>query len=487
MELSLHNKIFGTGSCLSEEQLLKYNSNALSQKEKHRVEKHLLECELCADALEGFTLVPASSATNEVRNNIQRLTSGGKIVSINYWRRILVAASVIGIVFISYFFLFRKNGIVERRMISENIKQEQIHQINTQSSSGKDNTIVPESGLEPARPAAEEPLNKLAETATKNTPGQVGDKITVSKTDKLNASRSQGISEIITNTVVMDEEIAATSDASTDGFAMVHPVEKAKVQQDSDELTAKDNKDNQRSNSAGYAAEMKPASAAEAMGKSGEEESRYRAIGGNVPVEEKKRKESEAASRKSAPAKKAEAPASGVKDIGNYKVIDYNYQLADAEPVLEKNGETKSGSLPAQFENEDKAKEVKAEEQTQVKTVPYEEVLRQAFENIDNGNYAQALEKFNLILHNYPGDLNAVFYSGLVYYNLGNYDKAMLNFNQVTAAGNNHLFDESNWYKALTYQKKNENEKARHLFRTISKKDNFYQKQAVRKLEEMGK
>ncbi len=152
MERHLHNKIFGSTNCLSQEQLLKYNSNALSQKEKHRVEKHLVECELCSDALEGFSDVSSADILNEIRIRVQRITSQQKVVSINYWKRFLVAAILSGIAFVPFYFIFFQNkkseSILAENKMNEIEKSAEIpeekntssenNQVAAEVSSGKD-------------------------------------------------------------------------------------------------------------------------------------------------------------------------------------------------------------------------------------------------------------------------------------------------------------------------------------------------------------
>lgn len=58
--------IFSNKECLSVEDLLAYNEGKLNSLEQHKVEKHLLECELCSDALEGFQLHTNSAIIPEV-------------------------------------------------------------------------------------------------------------------------------------------------------------------------------------------------------------------------------------------------------------------------------------------------------------------------------------------------------------------------------------------------------------------------------------
>ena len=46
-----HNLFSASEHCLSEEQLLLYMQHQLNPFGQHHVEKHLLDCELCSDAL----------------------------------------------------------------------------------------------------------------------------------------------------------------------------------------------------------------------------------------------------------------------------------------------------------------------------------------------------------------------------------------------------------------------------------------------------
>ena len=51
--------IFQEHQCLSEGTIQGYLSNRLSEDERHRVENHLLDCPLCADAVEGYEYLAA--------------------------------------------------------------------------------------------------------------------------------------------------------------------------------------------------------------------------------------------------------------------------------------------------------------------------------------------------------------------------------------------------------------------------------------------
>ena len=48
------NRIFNTSDCLSEQELLDYTNNVLSNIERNKIEQHTINCQLCSEALEGF-------------------------------------------------------------------------------------------------------------------------------------------------------------------------------------------------------------------------------------------------------------------------------------------------------------------------------------------------------------------------------------------------------------------------------------------------
>ncbi len=64
-------RIFQNGECLSLETMRLYQSSKLSSKSMHEVEKHLLECGLCASALEGLS-PKNKAAIDKVSTHIQR-------------------------------------------------------------------------------------------------------------------------------------------------------------------------------------------------------------------------------------------------------------------------------------------------------------------------------------------------------------------------------------------------------------------------------
>ncbi|NOZ47805.1 MAG: hypothetical protein GXO79_13640 [Chlorobi bacterium] len=69
-----NNKIFGKSECISSENLKRYAKNELFDKEKRKVEKHLIDCKMCSDELEGIekfeTIDKLEDAEYSIRNKI---------------------------------------------------------------------------------------------------------------------------------------------------------------------------------------------------------------------------------------------------------------------------------------------------------------------------------------------------------------------------------------------------------------------------------
>lgn len=104
--------IFEHTECVSEEMLMKYISNVLSSAEKHEVEKHLLDCEMCSDAVEGLNKFSdkkkISSITSALNQKIQTRIDAKKEVKViflqQYRTQLAVAASIVLVLGLVWFF-----------------------------------------------------------------------------------------------------------------------------------------------------------------------------------------------------------------------------------------------------------------------------------------------------------------------------------------------------------------------------------------------
>ena len=102
------DKIFSETNCPSREVLLQYLHNELPHTEKHRIERHLIDCEMCSDELEGLKLLEKQKNVSEVIVNINRTidrqTSPVRTRPLYAYRSI--AAAILVLIGISSLFFF---------------------------------------------------------------------------------------------------------------------------------------------------------------------------------------------------------------------------------------------------------------------------------------------------------------------------------------------------------------------------------------------
>lgn len=67
-------------SHLSREQMLNYLQGKLGKAERHEVEKHLVDCDFCNDALEGLKRMEEDSRILTIADELQKLARKRKVV-----------------------------------------------------------------------------------------------------------------------------------------------------------------------------------------------------------------------------------------------------------------------------------------------------------------------------------------------------------------------------------------------------------------------
>lgn len=105
-----------------------------------------------------------------------------------------------------------------------------------------------------------------------------------------------------------------------------------------------------------------------------------------------------------------------------------------------------------------------------------------AFYEYDSGNYEKSLELFSKIYKEEAVDY-ALFYQAMSLMELKQYADAIALFDQFKTADNNAFSPFVKWYKALSYLKLNEKEKAVQLLKELSKEENPQQSKAKELLD----
>lgn len=167
---NLQNHIFSTTTCISKETMLKFINKQLSQKELHEVQKHLIDCDFCSEALEGLKYAKNSSVLFNIDHKI---TARTEQKTVPFARIILVAASVLFIAVGGYYTITNFNDVAQ---LKENELSYQEPKNNTTPTT-----------IETLLPAQEEQLQEQKEAE--------GDKITVIEEDRTEAKAEEKASD----------------------------------------------------------------------------------------------------------------------------------------------------------------------------------------------------------------------------------------------------------------------------------------------------
>jgi TolA-binding protein len=92
-----HHKIFSESECPGHERLLSYFHNQLTEEEHHRIEAHLIDCEMCSDELEGLSRMEHPEELDRLVGEIQSAVDSRvpRIVHMRYRFYALAAAAVL--------------------------------------------------------------------------------------------------------------------------------------------------------------------------------------------------------------------------------------------------------------------------------------------------------------------------------------------------------------------------------------------------------
>ncbi len=114
--------------------------------------------------------------------------------------------------------------------------------------------------------------------------------------------------------------------------------------------------------------------------------------------------------------------------------------------------------------------------------IPYMNYLQKTMDHFSHGSFKHALSRFEEIIKFYPDDINALFYGGLCYFNLGQFEKATAFFEKCREQAFINFFEEATWYLGLSLERNGKMEDAKHVFENIVKDGGFYAMEAKSKL-----
>ena len=104
--------------------------------------------------------------------------------------------------------------------------------------------------------------------------------------------------------------------------------------------------------------------------------------------------------------------------------------------------------------------------------------LRSALELYQSQKYYEAVILFEKALESNPNKMTTQLYSGISYFEIAEYVKAMKSFSKVIEHNDNLYIEQAKWYLGLCYIKMEEKEKAIKQFTEIAKSDSYYRQKA---------
>ncbi len=120
-----------------------------------------------------------------------------------------------------------------------------------------------------------------------------------------------------------------------------------------------------------------------------------------------------------------------------------------------------------------------------IKYIPYKDFLMEGLTMFSKNDYKGALGHLLTIQQQYPDDVNASFYSGLCYYNLGKTRQAISMFDKSIGNSITTFKEESEWYKSLSLLEDGKKSDAKELMKKIESEGGFYAKAAREKIRSM--
>lgn len=457
--------IFEHRGCISEDMLTKYATSQLSPAEKHAVEKHLVDCELCSDALEGLKMIGdpkrLSTVTGELNRKISERSAKRetKIIFLRRYRtQLAVAASVAVILGLVWFFrsaapVKEMDAVSAEKMFADKFE------------------LPPAETAPPPAPVEE--------------PGA----------EEKNADRLSGTSseskQIVSlkkerNTVVQEEAAGvADADAPAPSKQEMHAYTQEGAKTPADQFAKAPAAKKANEPEMGRKEDEKNAVPPAAQVTSGA----GTAVQGNNtsgPVIYKWETSNQAA-----------APAAS--EAGTYTVTTSSAtgtkSKAEQKRSKQKSaayGDFESARAPA---NADSRAEKTFADSTAHYSSAKDSLARKEYQEKESGmskygkqDYAGAVAAFEEALKKDPNDEQALFYAGVSWLSLEQPDKAIAHLTRITQNRSSKYFDDSQWYLSLAYIKKKDAQNARTILTELrNNSGSKYRKQAEETLKEIGK
>lgn len=445
-------KIFSETGCISKETMYKYLDGKLDGRDKHLVEKHLTDCELCSDELEGLSYIKdrerAGAIVEELKQEIREKT-GKKNRGIIFFdfntKRAVAAAAAIIIIAGSVYILSDITGN-EQKQISENVA---------------------------AQPE---------ETADKKTKGSFP---ASEEEEKNNEIKEKEIDQVLAKSTGSTEQVAAEAQQKDiSGRRRQDNMDRSRSLKDADDddkFAFSENLAEQKEEITGDEDNIISTRGAEGTGKTDDIAGGiidYETVTLPVGADETQMDYKMVAAEEIVPEEES------VREEADARIAALQKPVYEDLPVMEL-AEVKT-SHAKKSEKEKAGKKGKlAGRTTTISGISQQDTVDNAQARYNAGDYAGVIDLLTEYTISGHDNYNAIYYLGLSYYNLGEYDNAITQFNKIIALETVEYNEDALWHKSLSLIQLNDTVNVRGLLQEIIQKQGKYKSEAEQALEEL--
>lgn len=484
------NHLFTGTECLSEQQMLDYIDNKLSLQERHVVEKHVLDCELCADAIEGFTLITDRGKLDEVAFAVNAIvTSQEKEQKKSSWLStpMKIAATITVLLLIGSVTLYLKNSVQK--------ETDKTFASNFKPYPGKE-TGNANPGTEKSVPQKEEAQTGTIESLAQNTKAPGVNENTLERSDVSDKQLASRLEQKPASPFTVADET---------GKKILAPKEEAPVADDlvkykqlETDMDAKDEEVNMSLNKntvAGNTSNNNNIDNANIYYRSTADSTvTISSTTSTAPTQSQgitfTQNNTPAYIKLSELAKpKVKGESLALKKSSKQKqstAVPTTEEPAPNDYAVNQQKEQKSQSGEAEYDKLETTA-TKAEEKTKTdkKDAAAPAPFTKGMEKYNAEKYSEALPFFEQTLAAEPSNADALFYSAVCYLSINQPDKAITNLDKVLALNKASYTDPAKWYKALAYIKKGDKKSATPLLEQLQKGNSTYKQKAANTLKDI--
>jgi tetratricopeptide (TPR) repeat protein len=147
--MNKNEQLFSNPDCLSFNEMMDYIQDRVSLKERNRLERHMMECDLCNDAIEGYSSMRNEKSVLNIHQNIQR-ELGRKYKRFEWTKLAAILATTFIIGGLGYYMKDKLNGPT---VLTFAKNEEKLHQDSIKSAISKLDSIL---ALDTNKPLEEE-------------------------------------------------------------------------------------------------------------------------------------------------------------------------------------------------------------------------------------------------------------------------------------------------------------------------------------------